>query len=225
MTKRPSAGQDPTMLDSHFKALPDDPVLKDIKVPFTGLYNKTKSIYSAQEKHAANLLQTDLANAKDTADYVRKVSVAALKTAQQSIDRAKSTIKGLQAEINAPLARKGEHAAETRTLLRELKHEERKNFLSKAVKNGDTELLAAVLAAPPYLSGIDQMAADHFRQQYHQNNNAQVLNRIEIIKGAVQLLDNAGQIFGTECGKIMHPKGLERARKLEQAAQAASDAP
>ena len=135
-----------------------------------------------------------------------------------------ATVKSLQAEINIPLARNGAHAAETRTLLRELKHEERRKFLTNAVKNNDTDALAAVLTAPPYLSGIDQMAADHFRQHYHRNNNAQVLNRIEHISGAVQLLDNAGQIFSGECGKIIHPPNLERARKLEQAAQEASNA-
>ncbi len=224
MRNTPSAGLDRTMLSDSFKALPDDPALKTIEVGQTRLYSAMVSVYSVREKNAANPLKTDLENERITADYVGKVSVAALKTAQQSRDRAMATVKSLQTETNLPLAKKGEYDSEIRTHLRERKHEERKNFLSKVVKIGDIETLAAVLTAPPYLSGIDQMAADHFRQQYHRNHNAQVLHRIEIIKGAVQLLDNAGQIFGTECGKIMHPKGLEQARKLEQAAQEASNA-
>ncbi|RLC96628.1 MAG: hypothetical protein DRI46_13705 [Chloroflexi bacterium] len=225
MSNKPSAGLSPTMLSNSFKALgPDDPALKSIEVGFTRLYSTMTSIYKAREKNAANPLKTELANAKATADYTGKVSVPALNTAQQSNDNAKAIIKGLQAEINAPLARNGAHAAETRSLLRELKHTERKDFLTNAVKGNDIEALAAVFAAPAYLSGIDQMAADHFRAQYHRNNNAQVLDRIEHIKGAVQLLNNAGQIFSGECGKIIHPKGLERARKLEQAAQEASNA-
>ena len=225
MRNKPSAGLDPTTLTSHFQAIgQDDPTLKTIEIGFTRLFGTMKTIYEAKEKNAANPLKTELANARATADYTGKVSVAALKTAQQSIDRAMATVKSLQAEINIPLARNVAHAAETRTLLRELKHEERRKFLTNAVKNNDTDALAAVLTAPPYLSGIDQMAADHFRQHYHRNNNAQVLNRIEHINGAVQLLDNAGQIFSGECGKIIHPPNLERARKLEQAAQEASNA-
>ncbi len=224
MSKKPSAGQDPAMLATHFKALgPDDPALKTIEVGFTSLFGTMNTIYKAQEKNAANPLKTDLANAKATADYVGKVSVPALKTAQDSIDRALGTAKGLKAEIDAPLNRKGEHAAETRALLRELKHEERRKFLVAAVQNNDTVALAAVLTAPAYLSGIDQMAADHFREIYHRQNNAQVLDRIEHIKGAVQLLNNAGSIFGSECGKMIHPPGLQKARKLEQAAQEANN--
>jgi hypothetical protein len=225
MRNKPSAGLDPAMLASHFQALgPDDSTLKGVEIGFTRLHSTMESIYKAQAKNAANPLATDLANAKSTADYTGKVSVPALKTAQQSIDRAMATVTSLQTENNAPLNRAGAHAAETRTLLRELKHSERKNFLSKAVKNGDTDALAAVLTAPAYLSGIDEMAADHFRQQYHQNNNAQVLERIEHIKSAVELLNNAGAIFGTETSKIMHPKGLEKARILEAVAIEANNA-
>ena len=225
MSNRPSPSLDPNMLASHFKALgPDEPVLKRIKVRFTKMRSALVGVYSVREKNAANTMQTDLYNARKTADYTGKVSVAELKAAQDDVDWAMGSIKSLQTEIDAPLNRKGEHAAETRALLRELKHEERRKFLVAAVKNNDTVALAAVLTAPAYLSGIDQMAADHFREQYHRNNNAQVLNRIEHIKGAVQLLNNAGQIFGSECSKIMHPPGLQKARKLEQAAQEANNA-
>jgi hypothetical protein len=225
MRNKPSAGVDPAILATHFQALgQEDSTLKSLEIGFTRLHSTMIGIYKAQAKNAANTMQTDLANARATADYTGKVSVPALKTAQQSIDWAMATVTSLQTEINAPLNRVGAHAAETRQLLRELKHEDRKNFLSKAVKNCDTDALAAVLTAPAYLSGIDNMAADHFRQSHHRQNNAQALTRIEYIKSAVQLLDNAGQIFSGECGRIQHPNGLERARKLEQAAQEASNA-
>jgi len=225
MKNTPSPSLDPRMVTSHFHALgQDDPALKAIEVGFTKLFGTLKTIYAAKEKNAANPLQTDLGNAKATADFTGKVSVPALKTAQASIDQARATINSLQSEINAPLRRTGQHAAETRTLLRELKHEGRRKFLSNAVNNNDSDALAAVLTAPAYLSGIDQPAADSFREQYHRKNNPQVLRRIKHITSAIDLLDNAGRIFGTECGKVMHPKGLEKARLLEKAAQEASHA-
>jgi hypothetical protein len=225
MSKKPSASMDRTMFASHFKALgPDDPVLNTLEMGQNCLFSAMTNIFKVQEKNAANTMQTDLYNMKATADFTGKVSVAALKTADQRAERAKASIKTLEREINAPLNQNGAHAAETRTLLRELKHEERRKFLTNAVRNDDTEALAAVLTAPAYLSGIDNLAADHFREQYHRENNAQALTRIEHINGAIELLYNAGQIFSGECGKIMHPPGLERARKLEQAAQEASSA-
>jgi hypothetical protein len=225
MKNTPSPSLDPRMLANHFHALgQDDPALKTIEIGFTKLCGTMKTIYKAREKNAANPLQTDLGNAKATADFTGKVSVPALKTAQASIDNATATINSLQSGINAPLNRKGEHAAETRSLMRELKHEGRRKLLSNAVNNNDTDALAAVLTAPAYLSGIDQPAADSFREQYHRQNNPQALRRVKHLTSAIELLDNAGRIFGAECGKVMHPKGLEKARQLEKAAQEASHA-
>lgn len=133
---------------------------------------RIKSIAEAMESIALNRnpTETDAAHAvrvsKAAATLKTEVSNAFTRVNQNLSDG----MRNIQAKIDEATGLKSQSpsATEIRSVFRGLKAADRTELISKAIKDRDTEILAAVLGAHPLLSGLDAKYQTDMRRSYEE---------------------------------------------------------
>lgn len=82
----------------------------------------------------------------------------------------------------------------------------REKFMTDAETKNDEKSLAAVLGAPPYLSGFTQVDFDYFVHRYHAKRNPHLNKRVAMLEKTLERLDGITPIIHKEFRK---PIGAE----------------
>lgn len=116
-----------------------------------------------------------------------------------------------------------EDAAELRAVLRGMPKKARTDCLAAAKAAGDFDVIAAVLAAKPVVSGLTAAEAASWRREYEQAHHAPELARREKLKKAWAETEALGQLFVRETLAMVDHEQLSEIEAARTAAdQAAS---
>lgn len=169
------------------------PVVDAFKFAYEGLEN----IWTAREAASKNPTWNEPEQIIRTDDYADKIFNKITAKFDSTMDGLKRGINHVEQELAAPITDSGSTsvAAEIRSHAKSLSPEERRRFLSDAQQARDHITLGAVLAAPGYLSGIDETERQLWTRRYHEANSPELAQRLQVMKAAQGLLD-------TRCGMV-----------------------
>ncbi len=111
----------------------------------------------------------------------------------------KQGIAYAEGELSAPVANKAALpiAQEIRAHVKGLPSDERFTFLRTLIADGDELSVSAVLAAPAYLSGIDNDTHALVTRTFHEHNNPALTQRLTLLKATLEKLNrDAPLVFG-----------------------------
>ena len=141
--------------------------------------------------------------------------------ASRALEFARTEIDSERRKLVEDLGLVEDHrASEVRGTMRGLKDQERMKLLQEAIEGGDAATIAAVTAAPAYLSGLSSERAQALRRQYEQRHAAERLARIDTLTKAAEVVDTTlsqAVVFQAE----LHPQ--HRAAEIEAKQKAARD--
>lgn len=125
--------------------------------------------------------------------------------------------------MNTPLesdAEKMNISGEIRNYSRGLPLDERIRFLNDAVKNKDVKTLRAILGAPAYLSGMNDVEQKLRTREYHRAMQPQIGSRLQALTKTRDLLLDRSRLIFEEAQKAMGGsyKEIKRIRELHNRA-------
>ena len=164
------------------------------------------------------------------------IEVAALadkrqETATRAMDSAAKTlmqgIKSLDESLSKPLQATADHtiSAEIRAHAKALSNEDRRALVITALEKGDTKTLNAVLGAPSYLSGLDEVLQAHFTRQWNEKQTPEIVKRLDVMNRALELVNTRGPLVITQIEEALGGRGtwakVQAARERDKEARAA----
>ena len=145
--------------------------------------------------------------------------------ADQAAERAKLALNRIRSDIQDQCQLdETPRAAEIRSMLRGLKPTERTELVSNAIRDGDAEILGAILHGSPVLTGFDEQTRQSFKQAYVRTHAPDLLKREQVIEKALEInfrtsveaLENYSKIFDQQ-----RMAGISQAQAKSKAARAA----
>lgn len=131
------------------------------------------------------------------AERVNKIVRQAKARIESLFNRAFDTSNDGQSEINQRITERlglGEtpYAGEIRATLRSMSNDERNETITRAIENGDSELISAAISGPALLSGMDGQRQKAIREQYTARHAADLLAEEKAITQSANALTQAG---------------------------------
>jgi hypothetical protein len=141
------------------------------------------------------------------------------------VDRANQTfqteIKRLQLKIAAPAQDttiKGvQLQTEIRLFLRDQSPADKRKEITKAIAGGDDQVVAAILSAPPMLSGLSQPEVESFRLMWQQKRWPDELKRIAQLEKAAGAVNLGGILLISHQRKMSNPGIVREAAAFQKA--------
>ena len=157
-------------------------------------------------------------------------AAAAIRPALMAVDRQAAAlaneIKSLEAKTHAPPPTRDAIAAEVRARLSQMKPGARSATIFGAIAAGDDSVVAAVLGAPAFLSGLEPLEIENFRARWAAARHPEIVERLKLLRTPAEHLDRAGALSLAYQSKCSDPATLAAARankeRIEKALAAAS---
>ena len=180
-------------------------------------------VITARDKVKKDPTLTQAAMALEVSDYAdRKMTPATLK-----VDAALGAINKRITEAEAKLRdgipghANGSMATEVRAHVKAMASiPDRMKFMRELIAAGDTESVAAVLKAKPFLSGLSRPEVDMLLHQYNLTVQPDLLPRIDFMKKAREHLERASAPFILDAQRAVGVKS-ETVKRLRDAKAAA----
>lgn len=165
---------------------------------FDGAYKAISRTFDARIAAANDITLTTPAQVLATADFADR----AFQNAAARIDRVsanmRSSIAAFERDLSGPMdtGAAGRFGAEIRAHVAGLPSDKRLGFIQAAINRGDFESASAVLAAPAYLSGIDDAMQTTLTRMWHARANPMKEKKLRACRAALDLLDrNSGLLI------------------------------
>lgn len=173
---------------------------------------------SPEESEGAHFLQS------------RKIADRWLKEAAETSDRARqraeSDLTAVKLDIQKDLKLdESPRAGEVRQMFREMSDEDRITALNRAIEAGDNEVMGAVIAGSPMLSGLDRETVDRMHKVYTEKHAPQLVKRQRALEKALKVnqnasleaLENVSELFPRDKMRRISDQA-EKARKAREEA-------
>ena len=171
-----------------------------------------------------NPMDTDAAHSRKVAkaaqlmrEQTRMIDQTALKLYQLSVERINKEI-----DQQAGLV-EGKFDQEIRTAFRGLSEKQRADTLSEALKNGNSEVIAAVCLGPSVLSGVDDKSRNEFIRDLRKAKAPQLLEDLDEIHNAMSITNVAREIADNLFNDSYDPKKQAEIDRAEAQAKTAQE--
>jgi len=168
------------------------------EMAFTAAYEGIGAVHAARKGAEQNPTLNDAARLIVVADFAENHLTKILLKIDQATAVLKRSVASVNATLNAPIegAATGGMTSEIRAHAKTLTRQDRTALLANAVNARDTKTLAALLGAPPFLSGLSDAEANLYRRQFHEAIHPDLIKRLKVMEGALSLLyKNGGLVF------------------------------
>ncbi len=160
------------------------------------------------------------------ADFAFSKNQAAAAAVDSAAKRLTQGIAALETQLAQPMQATADTtiSAEVRAHAKNLSDDARRELITNAMEQRDTRSLSAILAAPPYLSGLDRARQIAYTEQFNALMNPDASKRLRVLRSALAHIDLAGSLIMPSIisslgfGKDVWQKA-ERARKLVRDAE------
>lgn len=173
---------------------------------FSAAYDGIRRVHEARIAAEKNGAWTEQNRQLIVAEFAEKIQLGVAKKFDAAMSNMSKTIAAMEGMLSAPLEQSAERqniSAEIRNHVKGLSTKERSAFLSNAHTENDVVTLRAVLGAPGFLSGISEVERTARTKMHHLKNAPDVAKRLEVMKGARQLLEARGGLVLTEVEKAI----------------------
>jgi hypothetical protein len=181
------------------------PYLGDVRATFAATTQTLGALHDARRALADDATRTPAAVA---VEMDRRSDKAGQRLAQRwdtTISTLRRQVAALEADLAAPVAAKGSTAVATeiRSHLASLPSAQRQKLLEAAIQDADETTCSAVLAAPPYLSGLSPEMHGLLREAWHRRSRPEVADRHDLLRRALDLAMERSALLRRELGKIV----------------------
>lgn len=190
-----------------------------------------------QEIDGLGKLMQSLIDIREQKDPTKTAAAIALEYGQK-FEKAQDTVKRRIERLSSILANLSEEAdrtlieksglyrntgreAEFREVLRGMTEKQRKDFVKRAVDNGQPEVLSAIMDAPPELSGLTDEYVTNAKEQYIGLHFPEYARERGLINDAAELVELAVDGFRHQSSKIRDPYLEVEADEAKKRADAA----
>jgi hypothetical protein len=194
---------------------------------FDTAFKGIQSVIDARQKVARNASWTPDRQLIEVAALAEKRQDAALKAMDSAIKTLTQGIKSLDESLSKPLQAGTDNSisAEIRAHAKALSNEDRRALIINAMDKGDTKTLNAVLGAPAYLSGLDEVMQAHFTHEWNTKQTPEIAKRVDVMRRALELVNARGPLVLTQIEEAMGGRGswakVSAARLRDKEARAA----
>jgi hypothetical protein len=180
-------------------------------------YSGVSSVFAAMDAAKKDPTLNEAGRILKVDDMAQRVFQKVAKQFDSERSNLEKGIAQIEEQLNAPVTAKASHplASEVRAFIREMEPVPRVSFVRTAILNGDDVTATAVLGAPAYLSGIDQMKAVLTRT-YREHNDPEVAAKLKVMQGAKALIEDRGGLLFSNLEKAVGAQPHE-VRKLREA--------
>jgi len=190
------------------------------------MYQSIAAVHRLKQVADKNQAWTPANVALQVSKEADKTLARLMKKADAVLANLQKSIDGREDMLRTPLQQRASVGAvngEIRAHVKAMSAEERTKFLREANESGDGETLAAVLGAPPFLSGLTQTEKEHFTREYHMRRDPVAVRRLAAMKAAHKMLQDRAPLVFKELEKAV---GVNAAtvKKLREANTAAEQA-
>jgi hypothetical protein len=212
---------DPLNVTARVGGLADDPQIRGLTGTLSNMKEGWEKILTARDKTLADLLRTPLARLDAINDYAWKIAKPLLAAADSSVTKATAEVNRVDRDLDGALRQSANKpvATEIRQYVKTLSDEARSTFLMDAIRSGDDLTVGAVLAAPPYLSGLRPEAHAHLLQNWRRMRHPEETHRQAALRTAIDLVNAGGRAFLINVDHLVDGQELNKARKASQEAQ------
>lgn len=166
-------------------------------------------------------LGSEAAAVLKVAAFTDKVSEAATRKLDAAAAHIQTAIKDTKAQLSQAVSA-GVHTALATEIRSHCKAEKSPMaFITQLINSGDAASVGAILAAPPYLSGITQQMREALTQQWNAKQNPALTQRLALLEATAERLDRAGSNFILTVEKAMGVR-YDTIKRLRDAQTAAS---
>ena len=181
----------------------DDPDIGPLLAPtvtaFSTAYNAIRAVWETRAIVGKNRGWTDEQKIIHLAKFAEKKSATAAHAFDSTMATLKKQIAHYEAELSAPIEASTSvaFAAEIRSHVKGMKAEDRLAFVQRALSDGDTVSMKALLSAPSYLSGITPDMQKIYLRHYHESVSPVQAKRLKALEGARDLImEHASKMHG-----------------------------
>lgn len=230
MDSRITAGLDARkfdhIVDKHCIDDKSEPAFAKARAARKQLTDGASRLHDARQALVQDMTRTDADRARLLDDTVKSVTSKATQGGAEAErmlrERAKKSRHVIEESIKNAVPNE---AAEIRAYLRNLGERERASFIRQAIANGDTETGAAVLAAKPYLSGLNETEVKELRGNMESRFAPDEVKVREAAEAAAEEIGQAANLFYREADSVNDPRAAQVAAQQrafsEQALKAA----
>jgi len=115
-------------------------------------------------------------------------------------------IESFTKELSRPLVQQASAGIinqEIRSHYKELTDSERGEQLRAAINSGDEKTAAAVLGAPPYLSGLNDSDQKNYTLMFHEKNNSETYGRLKTMTKVLEIVEHRQTLLQAEYDKAI----------------------
>lgn len=160
----------------------------------TEVYRRLGQLLDLRERLAADQTRTPAAAALELDRAVASSQKALLPRIDQLVADLDAEAAKIEGALTAPLAEKGAAviATEIRAHLRGLSAAKRQALLTAAIAAGDETTVSAALAAPAYLSGLDDAMRAALTAEWHRKRQPALAVRLELTANLIRRMSDFG---------------------------------
>lgn len=181
--------------------------LAQVVTAFDEAYQGIIRVHDARKAAASDPTLTEAAQLIRTQEMSDKVFQRAAGALDRAMSNMKSGIGLLELQLSTPVNTEaaGTYGREIREHVKAMKAEGKSpmNFVRQAIENGDHTSVAAVLGAPPYLSGIDAETQAVLTRMYREKHNPVAAKRLRAMQAARDLIFQRSGLLFTELEKAV----------------------
>jgi hypothetical protein len=198
----------------------NDPVVVVMRDALGNAHASWTATLTGHKKVMSDPLNTPLRNMQRSSDAAAKRQDEALRRLDAAVERGRREIEAIDEAVNRvpdpPPSYVVRMVSET---MRGLSQKERGEAIAEALRDGDTEMLGAVLfCGPAKCYGLTKSERDLFRRQYQQTAYPDALKRRAALERSVELLKRGGTSLMESNAKLFDRAKLDEAAALSQAA-------
>ena len=210
-------------LHPDFATFADDPTIQNLKSTHKqyreGFKNVVEAIGIVDPTVTESRRFLDLAKRSEAwLSSIANVGTASTTIARHELDRIERDI------VDALGIRNGEFGGELRAHWKTLKPAERVSAAMAAIKANDTATLAAILVAPPALSGLTVEQHTTIRNEHERQNAGKLLARRKVVQKAIAINSRTFDDAMTELARLFPKATVAEITARTNEARAAKDA-
>ena len=158
-----------------------------------------------------NKALTDEGRTLQVAAFADKKVAEVSKKMDSAHDLLKKQITFTEEQLQAPLEATvhAGPAAEIRGLVRAMDADERRLLITGSIEAGDTQVLSALLASHPMLSGLTRLEVAQYTRIWRERSQPELANRLAVMQKAFNLLGERSGLVLSEAEKLI---GADRAK-------------
>lgn len=208
----PSPSLDPKMIEAQIDGYLEDetgnikPYAAPVVTAFSAATNALIDIYNARLQAQKDTSRTEANVILQVAAFAEKHSEKVTRKFDELGKALTKQIEALESSLTTPLKAAAERAGiagELRAHFKGLTREERSKALEQAQREGQTEVLQAVLGAPAMLSGMTESERAIRTRIFNEAQAPQVTARLKALVKAKQLVEERGGLFITSIEKAI----------------------